>query len=61
MNVPLDTSVLALLVLLSWQLARAVAFLSAALVCLLSRNPARRAEARRVLRILTHQHHDPQV
>ncbi|MGN9911820.1 hypothetical protein ACTMTJ_30200 [Phytohabitans sp. LJ34] len=61
MNVPLDTSAIALLVLLSWQVARAVAFVSATLVSLLSRNPARRAEARRVLRILSHQYHDPQV
>jgi hypothetical protein len=58
-NLPLDTSVIALLVLLCWQVPRAVAFVCATLVSLLSRSPARRAEARRVLRILTHQHQDP--
>jgi hypothetical protein len=42
----------ALLILLIWQVTKSLVFLGAATVCLMSRNAARRAEARRVLRLL---------
>lgn len=61
MHALLDTSLVALLILLLWPLARAVVFVGVAAVCLLSRNRARRAEARRMLRmILSRQPSDPQ-
>ncbi|MEJ3748661.1 hypothetical protein WEI85_35970 [Actinomycetes bacterium KLBMP 9797] len=61
MNAFLDTSLIALLVLLLWPLARALVFVGAAAVALLSRNRTRRAEARRMLRmILSRQPNDPQ-
>lgn len=61
MNALLDTSLIALLILLLWPLARALVFVGAAAVCLLSRDRTRRAEARRMLRmILSRQPNDPQ-
>lgn len=61
MNAILDTSLVALLALLIWPLARAVVLVVAVGVCLLSRDRTRRADARRVLRMmLSRRPDDPQ-
>jgi hypothetical protein len=48
----IDPSLTVLAILFVWQVTRCAVFLAAAAVCLLSRRSARRAEARRVLRIV---------
>jgi hypothetical protein len=53
MNWLSDPNCIPLLVLLLWPLSRAIVFVGAAIVCILSRKSARRAEARRVLRMLS--------
>ena len=47
-----DPSLTALVIVFAWQVTKCAVFVTAAAVCLLSRKPARRAEARRILRIM---------
>jgi predicted lysophospholipase L1 biosynthesis ABC-type transport system permease subunit len=49
----LDPSIVPLLALLMWPLAKAIVFVVAATVSLFSRKAARRTEARRLLRMLS--------
>ncbi len=49
----LDPTVIPFVILLVWPVTRSAVFLTAAAISLWSRKPARRAEARRLLRMLS--------
>jgi hypothetical protein len=49
----LDPTVIPFFILLVWPVTRSAVFLTAAVISLWSRKPARRAEARRLLRMLS--------
>jgi hypothetical protein len=54
----LDPTVIPLLVLLIWPVTRSAVFLAAAVISLWSHSPSRRAQARRLLRMLTNSGRD---